>query len=115
MQFPKKEPFLWLYHYLSQVCKKRKISFGLTFEELKEFTKTDKCHYCGGQVKWFPHSNDWRNGFVKRYNLDRKTNSVGYTKENCVVCCGVCNAMKSDRSKEEFIQHVETIYKYTFK
>lgn len=28
------------------------------------------------------------------YNLDRKDNAVGYTVENCVVCCKSCNKTK---------------------
>jgi hypothetical protein len=33
-------------------------------------------------------------GYNTGYNLDRLNSDKGYTKENCVVCCGACNRMK---------------------
>ena len=32
-----------------------------------------------------------------KYNLDRKDNSIGYSKNNCVVCCSTCNYIKGDK------------------
>ena len=29
--------------------------------------------------------------------MDRKDNALGYTKDNCVVCCKSCNFGKADR------------------
>lgn len=38
------------------------------------------------------------------YNLDRKDPAVGYQKDNCVVCCALCNRAKGDNfSYEEFL------------
>jgi hypothetical protein len=49
-----------------------------------DFVKVRKgnCHYCGGQLPRF-------NG-----GLDRKKNSKGYIRGNCVPCCTRCNSMK---------------------
>ena len=69
----------------------RKIEVSLTYEEFLEFTKTSKCFYCDAAVKWKEFSSG---GYG--YNLDRKDNSLSYTKENCVVCCKRCNMGKRD-------------------
>ena len=57
-------------------------SLGLTEEK--------KCHYCGAELRG--------------YNLDRKDNTKGYSKENCVVCCGTCNKARGNWfTYEEFL------------
>ena len=85
----KKAPFLYLFNKLKYNAKRRNISITLSFEELKDLTRIDKCHYCGSPIIWKPHAH--RGG----YNIDRKDSSVGYTKENCVVCCKICNTAKN--------------------
>ena len=68
---------------------------SMTYEEFLTFTSTEACHYCGAAV-------EWRNGHG--YNLDRKDNTLGYSVDNCVVCCGSCNRTKGDRyTYEEFL------------
>jgi hypothetical protein len=70
----------------------------LTFPEFLEFTKIEECFYCAEPIDWARFES---NG---RYNLDRKDNSLGYSKENCVVCCKDCNYAKGNRySFEEWV------------
>ncbi len=45
----------------------------------------------------------------ERSGIDRVDNSVGYEVDNCVPCCGVCNRMKRDLTKDQFIDHVHKI------
>lgn len=68
----------------------------ITYEQFLEFVKVKKCHYCGAGDMWpLPHGLTNENGDYRfRSNLDRKDNSVDYTKENCVVCCPRCNETK---------------------
>ena len=79
----------------SRVCKRK---FSLTYEEFLEFTHINACHYCGWNIPWIDHNR-------APYNLDRKDNQQGYSKDNCVVCCFECNATKGARFsyKEMFI------------
>ena len=83
-------PFEWLYkgHIV-----KRKQWDDLTYEEFLEFTSFKGCHYCGISLIW----NQYRTGAGTQANtnLDRKDNSIGYTKSNLVPCCFRCNAIKS--------------------
>lgn len=50
-----------------------------------------------------------------RFNgIDRLDNNKGYLKGNCVTCCCNCNAMKMDKSKEEFLDYILKIYNKHF-
>ena len=72
-----------------------------------EFTKINKCYYCDGDIKWHAY---WVEGKRNNhYNLDRKNNNEGYTKNNCVVCCELCNYMKRMKTPDQFIQHCKNI------
>jgi len=89
---------------------KRNLEFSLTYEEFVNFTKTDTCHYCEGQVVWVKHGHDG-NTFGP-YNLDRKDNTRGYVTGNLVVCCHRCNRVKSNYfSYEEMLELGKTIRK----
>jgi len=72
---------------------------GLVFElddVFHDMVKTT-CYYCGIiQEKGF-------NG------IDRLDCTKGYTKENSVPCCEMCNFMKGEESPNTFIHHVEHI------
>lgn len=35
--------------------------------------------------------------------IDRRDSSLGYTLENCLPACGVCNKAKLDYTEEEFL------------
>jgi len=100
-------PFKGLYNHVVYISKNRNIGNSLTFGEFLEFTKIDKCHYCGNQVTWNAHRHSGK--VYHGYNLDRKDNDDGYTKNNCVVCCDVCNYMKRTMPIEKFIQHCKDI------
>lgn len=103
----KKRPYERLYNAFIRSSKKRKYNVDLTYEQFLDFTNVLHCYYCGDIVEWDKHhSSDLR---YHGYNLDRKDNEVGYTKENCVVCCPLCNYMKRTMGYEEFINHIRKI------
>ena len=83
-------PFEWLYKTIISKSIKRNIEVALTFDDFLEFTKIKQCHYCGCPIEWA----DRTHCVTGRYNLDRKDNNTGYTKDNCVVCCKECNYAK---------------------
>ena len=73
---------------------------NITYEEFLEFTKEKECHYCGSEVIFRPFIHQGEG-----YNLDRKDSSLGYSKENCVVCCKRCNIGKNALfSYDEWVQ-----------
>lgn len=102
-RFTDKEPYRWLYTTLQTSARKHGKEFQLTFSEFLEFVNVKVCHYCGTLITWPERSrylNDRQDKTLRSksaYYLDRKDNSVGYTKNNCVVCCPLCNGIKGNK------------------
>ena len=47
------------------------------------------------------------------YNgIDRKDSNLGYTNENCVPCCKVCNNGKRDLPYSEWLEYLETLISF---
>lgn len=67
----------------------------LTFEEYCAILAKSKlkCHYCGSKLN------------STGYGLDRKDSNKGYTKDNVVTCCGMCN-----RTKNCYLSYEEMIW-----
>lgn len=75
--------------------------FDLTNEEFRELVESD-CYYCG-----------CKRGKILN-GIDRLDNSIGYTKENTVPACKMCNNMKNTLNESTFIlmcMHIATVNK----
>ena len=95
----KKRPYQGRFTSLCCLAKGR-CSVELTYEEYLTFAKIKKCHYCGKVVQWNPHGYQGDG-----HHLDRKDNSLGYSRSNCVVCCARCNRAKSNHfTYEEWVK-----------
>lgn len=62
------------------------------------------CYYCGKESK-IPDIN----------GIDRVNNSLGYTKNNCVSACKICNYSKNTLTKYEFREWLNKIINYQLK
>src|SRR5690348_6634040 len=93
----RKEPYRWLYNSLVKFTKTHGKEFTLSFEDFLAFTQVEECHYCGDTIEWQPYSRCGKNRSRSAYYLDRKDNRLGYSTENCVVCCSMCNSIKGDK------------------
>lgn len=90
----RKRPYEAIYNKLIVAATKRDLFISLSYEDFVTLTKVDKCHYCHAEVKWSKHHGQkLRN---QAYNLDRADNSLGYERDNLVVCCRRCNMGKRD-------------------
>jgi len=106
----RKRPFESVYHRIMNYKAMKKEGSTLTYEEFLEFTKQPACFYCGGALKWQPYESN------QNYNLDRKDNNKGYTKENCAVCCKTCNYAKGNRyTFEEWVAMTKALREYRSK
>lgn len=74
----------------------------ITIEEFYNFTMSP-CSYCGEVA---PPFEERKHG---HYRIDRIDSNDGYTVENCAACCVICNRMKMDYSKEDFLNKVKLI------
>ena len=69
-------------------CRRRKLAWEITFEDYVKITSST-CYYCNGRL---PEVGT---------GLDRIDNSLGYTKENVVPCCTLCNITRQDNFTHE--------------
>jgi len=77
-------------------AKKRDMVFDLTKEDFKTFWQKP-CHYCDSPIE--------------KIGIDRKDNSIGYTLDNCLSCCNICNFGKNIRTYEQYVEHCKRIAK----
>ena len=88
---------------------KKKQEFSLTLEEFLDITRLN-CFFCHR-----PPSNvhrvygkDWAEPFIYT-GIDRLNNKIGYTMDNVIPCCKICNYGKRDLTVEEFIQNCRRV------
>jgi hypothetical protein len=72
-------------------AKVRGISFSLTKDQFMTFWQQD-CYYC--------------NRPIATIGIDRIDSEIGYSIENCISCCSVCNYMKLDMNEEEWYSNM---------
>lgn len=96
-----------VYREYIKKAKSRDVNFELTIEQATDlFTKN--CYYCNK-----PPSNKRirvSGTEVIYQGIDRVDNAKGYVNGNVVPCCKYCNSFKMERSLDDFIEHVKTIY-----
>ena len=69
------------------------------------------CCYCGAVPRQVCRAKNCNGVFV--YNgIDRKDNSLGYTTDNSVTCCFICNSMKRTMTTSAFIAHLRRVLGY---
>ena len=86
-------------HTYKMNARKRDLDFNITEQEFRETTKQN-CKYCGIEPSTIRYSNNKLGKYI--YNgIDRKDNSKGYFKDNCVPCCRMCNTGKGSATQEE--------------
>lgn len=94
-------------------AKERKYEWKLTDQEARGLFLSN-CYYCN-----LKPSNEWKqatgNGTFIYNGIDRLNNSIGYKIDNVVSCCKICNFMKSDMIREDFLNKIRRIYNHVIK
>jgi hypothetical protein len=86
---------------------KLKIDFTLSKEQFQHLLAS-KCHYCDSEPKGIIT----KGTTSLRYNgIDRVDNLVGYTENNSVAACWMCNRSKSSLSKKDFLDWIKRVAK----
>ncbi len=75
---------------LKSNAKRRCIDVKISIEFVA-FLRSLNCYYCDAEG---------------RLGIDRYDNSIGYTLDNCVACCTLCNIIKLDWDTEGFVMLV---------
>jgi hypothetical protein len=91
----------------------RNISFELT-KEIFISIVSKNCFYCGQEPIESQFSKSRNRTKIKflHNGVDRVNSKLGYTMENCVSCCSMCNLMKNKFSIEDFLSKIKQIYNY---
>ncbi len=84
-----------LKEYKNRAKNKKKQEWNLTDEEAIALFKKP-CHYCGG------HENQLS-------GIDRKNNDLGYTPENSLPSCTLCNMMKRTHNYDNFYKIIDVV------
>lgn len=99
-----------LYYIYGWNATKREYIFELTLEQFREITQST-CFYCGREPEQAYSVSKYSIPYI--YNgVDRRDNEIGYTYENSVACCWMCNKMKNKFSEAEFLEHVNRIHNF---
>ena len=85
----------------------REIKWSLTDERFKALIILP-CHYCG-IVSSMVATAKCLFGDLAHNGVDRVNNKLGYTVENSVPCCKLCQKMKGTMSHEEFVNHSKRV------
>lgn len=93
-------------------AKRRGITFFLSEQEFRGFL-FNNCVYCGRK----PYAvctkdsicSESRKQSIKYNGIDRVDNSQGYTMNNCITCCKICNFAKRSMAHEEFTTWLDDV------
>lgn len=94
--------------------KSKAIKLGLPFNISEDdFAKIiyKNCYYCGIEPKQVIKLGRKIDHTLIYNGVDRKINKIGYTAENCVACCWICNQAKKNYPIEDFKKMIEVWYK----
>lgn len=89
-------------------AKKRNLHWEIDNEHARNLFSSN-CYFCGLEP-----SNVYKNTYYKQqYNgIDRLNNSLGYTKENTVACCKICNHAKHTMDEQAFMSWLERVFNH---
>jgi hypothetical protein len=101
-----------LWHSYRRGAEKRGYVFEISFERFCLLTKQN-CKYCGVEPNNLTKSvTTYKYGQYLHNGIDRANNYLGYTKENCVPCCKICNTAKKNFTLEEFEAWIERLVRF---
>lgn len=89
------------------------ISRGLSFEldaETHRNLVLSACAYCGAEPIDRPHP--YMKVRITSNTIDRVDSTMGYTLDNCVAACAICNTAKMSMSLDQFRAWVGRVYRH---
>ena len=94
-------------------ARKRGLAWELTDEDFERLTSLG-CFYCGQPPSSVqrPLRASYEGGDFVFNGLDRVDNDLGYTLENIVPCCEICNKAKRDLSFDAFTAWIARLTEY---
>lgn len=99
--------FKTFYKSYERGATQRDIQFKINFDFFKKMCKLN-CYYCGKKPRNKKNDQTFKVDFFAN-GIDRKDNTKGYIKGNCVPCCTTCNKMKMVLDPNEFLYQCQKI------
>jgi len=103
-----------LFRTYSDNAKKRGFTFELNINEFEELI-IGNCYYCNALPYQKQRQRNSKGGYLIYNGIDRINNDCGYTSENVVTCCKICNIAKNKYSQQDFLSWVERVYNHSIK
>lgn len=100
-----------LYSRYKLSARRKKLEFFLSKEVFNKLINQN-CYYCGVQPEAL-HVQHKCSSRINYNGIDRVDSTLGYTIDNCVPCCKVCNTMKMSLPQDDFYRHIKKIYLYS--
>lgn len=97
-------------HYRKNAEKMNR-EFSLSKDEFCSFLSSN-CAYCGSGPTSVVKSRSFLKPDFYYNGIDRVDNNKGYSIDNCVPCCSICNLMKRSMPVDHFLLHVRKIYNF---
>jgi hypothetical protein len=91
-------------------AKAKNLEFTLTEEDCISLFEGE-CYFCGAPPA--PRKRKGLKGEYKANGIDRIDSTKGYTQDNVNSCCTDCNMLKSNKTNEEFMNHIRAIVEHT--
>ena len=95
--------------YISH-AKTRYLSFQLSLKDFKKLIY-QPCFYCGCSHSMFK-STFTSTGTIYYNGVDRLDPFFGYSKDNTVPCCKLCNQIKWTMNNLEFAEHIAKVHNH---
>jgi hypothetical protein len=119
-----------LYDRCRNNANQRNITFSINFDQFINMATQD-CKYCGSAPKRYSayvkaNGIDLCDGnsviqatidrsWIFANGIDRVNSDIGYRLDNCVPCCSICNAAKTDMTLVEFELWLDNMVKFRSK
>lgn len=101
--------FSKVYNQYVRNANKRDLEFNLDIDTFIKLVLLN-CHYCGCEPSKIFSDGKKSINPVLCNGIDRLDSKVGYTINNSVPCCHVCNRAKMDMGVEEFYEWITRIH-----
>jgi hypothetical protein len=100
------DPYIAEFNYFKNNNKKRDLEIAFSKEEFEALCRAH-CTYCGHEPATKMHV-----GKAFRNGIDRVDNEKGYSVDNCVTCCSICNNAKRCLTIEQFREWIQRIIQH---
>ena len=100
-----------LFQSFATTRRSRNLCWELTRDQAVSQWPNECCHYCNAAPSQSRSGSKSRPQDAVKFNsLDRLDSALGYTIDNVVPCCKICNFAKNTMSVEEFRAWLSRVY-----